>query len=612
MKKSYLLVLGLGISLVSFGQKKIVEKKPAYKGLSVDVTSEKIKSPKKFSKAAGDVFFHQEFNGSIDDWTTSGQDAAIWLFDTDGPSGQYAATNNSDIITSTSAANGFMIFDADAADIVAPYEDKQGSLVSPIIDLTGRPSVSIRFQHAYRTCCLASFYPKLEVTTDGFATVTEYNVTETGIGVNDLSGTAVKEVNIDAFLATAGDVSQFQFRFNFDGVTNSSSHYYWQIDDVELFEPYMYSLEAVLPYWGSTGYWELRLPYSMVPQDQVAPIDYSYLVENKGSVTQTDVVLETTIPEASFTNTGAMSTIPAFSIDTTDASASFTPDGSITTYNPTFVVTSSNEDVDPSDNVGTAPAVTITDTVYARDMGTVDGGSYNQGEGFEVGNIFDTYAEGLTASASVWVRSTSNPGASIYVRLYSIDPETGDFVFVTESDAHTVTDDELGTLVTLMYQDVATLTADNSYLVVAGSFGDGGSTDDLIVGTSGVSEPQTTYYFDMTDQTWYYTTNTPIVRLNYHDPQSVSVNELKSASGLSVYPNPAKDKVSVNFNVSKEAAVKIELTDLAGKVVSSKTMTASEGAHSVELETRNVSNGVYVLNLVTEGEISSHKVVISH
>ncbi|MGV3632145.1 MAG: T9SS type A sorting domain-containing protein [Bacteroidota bacterium] len=745
MKKSYLLILGLGISIVSFGQKKTAEKKPAYKGLCVDVTTVKGKAPH-VNKAAGDIFFEQHFNGSIADWTTSGQDAAIWLFDTNGPDGQFANTDNSDIITSTTAGNGFMIFDADAADPSAPYVDKQGSLVSPVVDLTGRPSVSIRFQHAYRTCCTAAFFPKLEVTTDGFATVTTYDVTATGIGVNDFSGTVVKEVNIDAFLATAADITQFQFRFNFDGVSNSSSHYYWQIDDIEMFEPHQYSLEAVLPYWGSIGYWEVTLPYSMVPQDQIAPINYSYLVENKGSVSQTDVVLETTIPEASFTNTGTMETIPAFSIDTAKASAAFTPDGSLTTYNPSFVVTSSNTDIDPSDNTGTAPAVQITQGVYARDMITVDGGSYNQGEGFEVGNIFDIYADNVTGSASFWVRSTSNTGASVYVRLYSIDAGTGDFIFVTESDAHTVTEDEKGTLLTLMFQDAVSLTANNSYLVVAGSYGDGGTTDDLIVGTSGTSEEQTTFYFDMTDQTWYYTTNTPIVRMNLGvtptiastDPdntlcagqtatltsdvatgnvwstgettqsivvstsgtyyvtanglpsQSITItvnpalntttstfggtvtanlsgaayqwvdcnngnaavagasaqtfapsvngsyaviitsggcadtsncvainnaalNELQAANGLSVFPNPAKDKISVDFNLANETTVTIQLTDLAGKVISSKTLgSKAAGAHSVVLETAAVSNGIYVLNLVTNGETSSHKVVISH
>jgi hypothetical protein len=742
MKKTYLVILSLGFFAASYGQKKIVDKKPAYAGLCVDVTSEKSKATH-VNKSAGDIFYEEHFDGSINDWTTSGQDAALWLFDTNGPDGQFAATNNSDIIASTTAGNGFMIFDADAADIVAPYDNKQGSLVSPLIDLTGIPSVSIRFQHAYRTCCSNAFYPMLEVTTDGFATVTTYNVTETGIGVNDFSGTATKEVNIDGFLATAGDLTQFQFRFNFDGVTNASTHYFWQIDDVELFEPYQYSLEALLPVWGSTGYWEARLPYSMVPQSQVAPIDYSLIVENKGAVSQTDIQLVTNIPEGPFTNTGNLETVPAFSSDTINASASFTPDGTLTTYNPDFAVISSNIDVDPTDNVLAGHSVEVTEAVYARDMGTVDGGTYNQGEGYEVGNIYDIYADAVTNSATVQVRSTSNTGASMFVRLYSIDAGTGDFVFVTESDLHIITEDEKGTLVTLMFQDEVPLTADNSYLVVAGSFGDGGLTDDLIVGTSGQSEPNTTYYYVMSEDQWYYITNTAIVRMNLgiapvitstdadnvlcagqsatltsdaatgnvwstgETTQSievstagvysvtanglpsesvivtvnpaintntstlgseitaeldgavytwvdcsdfsvegnaqtfaptengsyaviissggcvdtsacvainnVSLDELQTENLLSVYPNPAKEKIAVDFKLQNEANIAIELTDLTGKVIRSKMLgNTIAGAHSIEIETGTLSNGIYVLNLSTDGNIRSHKVIINN
>ena len=609
MKKNYLLILGLTVSVVCFGQKKSVSKKPDYKGLCADVTTAKPKAPLS-PKAAGDVFFHEEFNGSMGAWTTSGPDGAIWMFDTDGPSGQFSATDNSDMIASTTNANGFMNFDADAANPSTPYTDKQGSLVSPVIDLTGRPSVSIRFQHAYRTCCTAAFYPKLEVTTDGFNTFTTYDVREMGVGVNDFSETVLKEVNIDNFLATAADLTNFQFRFNFDGISNSSSHYFWQVDDVDLFEPYQYSLRAIVPVWGTTGFWEVRLPYGMVPVTQLAPIDYSLIVENKGSVTQTDIVMETTIPEASFSNSGTPGTVTSFSIDTIHASAPFMPDGTLTTYNPAFSISSSNADADPSDDMVDGMPVIVNDTVYARDMNLVDGGSYNQGQGFEVGNIFDMFASANTRSASVFVRSTSNTGANIYVRLYSIDVATGDFVFAAESDLHTVTDTDKGTLVTLMFQDVVTLMPDNSYLVVAGSFGDGGATDDLIVGTSGSSEPQTTYYFDMVDQTWYYTTSTPIVRMNLISEAGLAENE--QFASLNIFPNPAKDKVSIDFNLKNEASVSIQLTDLTGKVISTKTLgNTPAGTHSAILETASVSNGVYVLNVIANGEVSAHKLVIN-
>lgn len=611
MKKKYLLFLGLGLTTVTFGQQKVVAKKPNSTALSVDVTSVKKATPI-VSKAEGDVLFSEQFNGSMNGWTTSGTDASVWQFDTDGPDGTFSATDNSDKIASTTNGNGFMIFDADLSNPAAPYVDRQGSLVSPVYDLTGRTSVSIRYQQAYRTCCSASFIPKLEVSVDGFATFTTYDVTEIGIAVNDFSGTTVKEVNINAFLAAnSANLNNFQMRFNFDGISGASSHYFWQVDDVEIFEPFSFSLKANLSYWGSLGFWGPRLPYSMVPRPQIAPVTFSLIAENKGGVDQSDVVLGTSIPEGPFTNAGPQTLLPAFSIDTLDASATFTPTASLLmTYNPTFAVTSGNLDVDPTDNTLAGHSIEVTDSVYARDMVTVDGGTFNSGNGFEAGNIFDMYDDAKITSGSVFIRSTSNTGAQVYIKLYDLDPITRDFRFVAETPAHTITAAEKGTLITLNFDDVYDLMKDSSYLLVAGSFGDGGSTNDLVVATAGASEPQTSYYYDMTDATWYYTTGTPIVRMNL--PNNAGVEENSNINGLNIYPNPAKDKVSVDFNLNNTAKVNINVTDLAGKVIFTKDLgTKTNGNHTFTLDASMISNGIYVMNVVTNGEVSAHKLVIN-
>lgn len=607
MKKNYLLVLALGLSAASFAQKITAEKKPATKGLTVDVTSVKAKSPIN-TKAEGDVFYSETFNGSLGAWTATGPQAAIWMFDTDGPDGQFSSQTNADIITSTTAGNGFAMFDADAANPTAPYIDKQASLVSPVIDLTGMTNVSIRFQHAYRICCTAGFFPKLELSTDGFNTFTTMDVTATGISTNDFSGTVVKEVNINAYLATATNLNNFQMRFNFDGVSSSASHYFWQIDDVELFEPFSYSLKAALSYWGELGNWGARMPYSLIPASQVAPIDFSMLVENMGSATQTDVVFSTSIPEGPFNDAGAAGTIPAFSIDTVDAIASFTPGTTPTTYNPVFAVSSGNTDIDPSDNSLTGQPFEVTTNVYARDMNSLDGGTYNQGEGYEVGNVFDIYTAMSTNSVTFIPRSTSNAGASVYVRIYG----TGgtEFNFMAESDLYTLTAGDLGNPVTLNLQNTLDLDADSSYLVVVGTFGDGGATDDLVTATSGASEAQTSFYFDMTDQTWYYTTATPMVRLN--ELTNAAVQENAAFTNLNVYPNPAKNQTSVSLNLKNDGKAVVEITDLTGKVVATTTFAnLKAGSNNLELNTAALVSGMYQISVVANGSVSTQKLMIN-
>jgi len=608
MKRNYLLVLGLGMSVVSFAQQKTVEKKPAYEGLTVDVLSVKPHA-NLVSKVEGDVIYNEQFNGSAGSWTTSGTDGAFWLFDTNGPDGQYSSTTNADIITSTTAGNGFMIYDADLSNPAAPFVNRQGSLVSPVIDLTGVTNLSVRFQQAYRTCCSATFMPKLEVSTDGFTTMTTFDVTALGVGVNDFSGTVIQEVNLNTFLATATNLNNFQMRFNFDGVSGASSHYFWQLDDIELFEPYMFSLKAGISYWGTFGFWGPRLPYGKVPVNQIAPVDFSVVVENKGSATQTDAQFSTSIPEASFNDAGAVGTLPAFSSDTLDAAASFTPGTTPMVFNPTFMVSSGATDIDPSDNSLTGTPFEVTTDVYARDFGVVDGGSYNQGEGYEVGNIFDMFANDQTYGATFMPRSTSVAGASVYVRLYDLDPITRDFRFVTESDAYTLTAADLGQLVTLPFTDVIDLLKDSSYLLVVGSYGDGGTTDDLVTATSGSAEAQTCYYFDMTDQTWYYTTNTPIVRMMMGD--GVGIVEKSAINTMNVYPNPAKESTVLTFNLKGEGKATIEITDVTGKVVAVKTVNGKAGANEVKLDTATLTSGMYTVSVNSNEETASKRLMIN-
>ena len=525
MKKSYLLILGLSFSAITFAQKKIVDRSPNETGLSVD-NSVKIKGNQNSisSKTAGDVLYSETFNGTIGNWTVSDADGAVWMFDTDGPDGQYSSTSNADILTSSTAANGFMIFDADLSNTpgtAATFVDRVGSLVSPVIDMSGQTSLTIKFEHAYRTCCSASFTPKVEVSTDGFANFVTYDVTATGFGVNDFTGTVVKELNINNFLAAATNLQNFQFRFNFDGIAGATSHYFWQVDDISIIIPNDYSLVSILPIWGTTGAWLERLPYSMIPSTQVAPIDFSMLVENIGVVTQSDVVLNTNIPEGAFTNVGDLKVVVSGTIDTLNASASFTPSNSLNQYNPVFNASSSNIDVDPLDNFYVGIPFEVTNEVYARDMRVIDGSQSNTGQAYEAGNIFDLFADAQISSGSMYISSTTNVGSVVYLRLYTIDPTTGDFIFADESLPYTITATDISTMLTLNLQNTVNLTANTSYLLVGGTLGDGGATNDLRIGTSGTSAPQTSFFLDEAG-TWFYTTNTPMVRMHLISPVSIT------------------------------------------------------------------------------------------
>lgn len=80
----------------------------------------------------------------------------------------------------------------------------------------------------------------------------------------------------------------------------------------------------------------------------------------------------------------------------------------------------------------------------------------------------------------------------------------------------------------------------------------------------------------------------------------IAEEELKMAQvkeGYSVMPNPAKDYLIVQAELAKEETVSLELIDMGGKVIASKSGVYERGGQKVELDTKRVSSGMYILKV---------------
>ena len=106
----------------------------------------------------------------------------------------------------------------------------------------------------------------------------------------------------------------------------------------------------------------------------------------------------------------------------------------------------------------------------------------------------------------------------------------------------------------------------------------------------------------MTDQTWYYTTSTPMVRMNF-DPLA-SINALENAFGLIVYPNPASEVININSNKMLNASITI--LDLTGKVVKTSSMNGLTSS----VNTSDLMSGVYYVTITDGTSVATEKVVI--
>ena len=506
---------------------------------------------------------------------------------------------------STTAANGFLFVNSDANNTV----DFDGTPIvttattSATINLTGQPVVRLRYQHNFRWWHDTR---GVSVSADNGATWTDFEMSnENEYSLPNQNAGNPEQTVID-ISSIAGNQAQVKIRFYYND--HDWWAWYWAVDDVALFVPEDYDLVMLGGYWGSTGAWGARLPYYQIPLSQLAPLDVAGIVKNYGALTQNDVVFTAALASGVWSGSSAPEAVLTGATDTISLTGALTPPPIVATHVINMSASSSATDAVPADNsILSAASVSVNDYIYARDKGTATNGTYNAGMGFEAGNIFDIFASANLSGIDAYIDGGAVVGAEVYAKLYSVDPTAtttaAAFVFVDESVSYTLTAADLGQKITLALGAGATpLNAGESYLVVLGSFGDGGATDDLIISTAGVSEASTSYYFDMTDLTWYYTTATPMVRMNF-DP-SVGVNEVQDNLGLRVFPNPANEVINISLN--KEVSATITLLDVSGKVVRTQALNGI----STSINTASLNSGVYFVTINDGTSVSTQKVVI--
>ena len=380
--------------------------------------------------------------------------------------------------------------------------------------------------------------------------------------------------------------------------------YGWYIDDVTLTTNPDYDLDVVSTYWGTAF-----LNYYQIPLTQVAPIDFSANVFNGGSQTMNNAQLNVNINSGAWTGSSATGVnIPTLNEDSLFTTTQFTPSSTAAaTYNVTRTITSTETDDVPANNAIPALTFSTTNYIYARDNNTVAGNTSNGTDGFEVGNLFDIWADQTVKAVNVRLAGGSGGttvGTEIFVKIYSIDQTTGDFVWEGESAPFVVATGNLNTNLVMELIDPVNLVANNTYLAVVGAFGPG-----LKVANAGTSEPQTSFFLDLLDGTWYYTTSTPYVRLNF-DP-GVGIEETEGNVAISnVYPNPTTGTTTIDYSLVNASDVTVEVVDITGKVVYSvNNGTQVAGDYQVSFDAAGYSNGVYYVNITSNESTVTKKFI---
>jgi len=90
----------------------------------------------------------------------------------------------------------------------------------------------------------------------------------------------------------------------------------------------------------------------------------------------------------------------------------------------------------------------------------------------------------------------------------------------------------------------------------------------------------------------------------------VGVNEVGGTLSLNVFPNPAKDNISINYYLNSEQATTISLFDLSGKRVALlANESQSAGNYNTSYAIDEINSGVYVVELRAGDQSYFRKIV---
>jgi hypothetical protein len=306
--------------------------------------------------------------------------------------------------------------------------------------------------------------------------------------------------------------------------------------------------------------------------------------------------------------TGSSAPVSIVSLDTTtlEVATFYTPPATPGNITITRNITADSTDDIAANNAMTDIAFAVTDFIYARDNGTASGSTSNGTDGFEVGNLFDIFQDATLKAINVRLpggASGATVGTEIFVKLYSIDATTGDFVFESESAPLTLVSANLGTNLVMELTPYVDVFAGSTYLAVVGAYSSG-----LRVSNAGKSDPQTSFFLDMADNTWYYTTNTPMVRMNF-DPV-LNVAEQTEIAQAVVLPNPTSANATLRFELQNNSDVTVVVTDVAGKIMQSNNFNQlAAGAQEITLAAEQWAAGIYSVRITSNGQALTKKFV---
>lgn len=434
------------------------------------------------------------------------------------------------------------------------------------------------------------------------------------------------EIDITPYIIGDPTAVQIRFEWSYEGTPGSEPNkwftYGWMIDNLKISTKADYDVIVNSTYYHTEAY-----RYTQIPSNQIAPIEFQARVGNQGGQDLTGLKLALDINSgAESAESAAPMTLTPNASDT--LRAVYTPSG-VGNYVVAQSILMTEVDDAPANNTN-LPTVrfAVTDFIYAVDEASlgVPIARFPE-EGYAVGGnplvfkrfgiSFDVFANQDLHAADIQLFGGSNPaqstadGVEVAVQLYDISDPAFDANSspVVESDLYTIEASQLNSIITIPFLSSYAVEAGKSYiLVVTKEY----ASDNIAFSVSGENDVQSYAFATVSgsDDWIRIVDNTPVVRANFEPGAGIKDNKVV-ATEVSVFPNPATDKATVNFNTVNASDVSIQVVDVTGKVVETVSLNnVAAGANSTELNIAGFATGIYSVVVKTNDSSVTKKLVI--
>tara|TARA_B100001250_G_scaffold272567_1_gene235347 strand:+ start:4557 stop:6473 length:1917 start_codon:yes stop_codon:yes gene_type:complete len=637
MKKLLLSACALLVVTIVFGQSKMFTSNQ--KTLVRDVVNSPVKNSivNSVKSAAPTPIWSDNFDDPTN-WVIDHDPNACsldWQIGINSCQGSYPIND----IVSTTANNGWAMIDSDfygGATGGTEVEDCWLTTANPI-DLNGYPNVVLEFETQYRSYNSEQTYIVVGVG-DGTGNVTWPDLDPTTIitGMSNVfkpfefvSGdqtTNPELVTVDISSALVGlapqELADIYIRFHWTGTWG----YAWFVDDVSISKTpdnkIRMSNEVVGGFWidyanytGSGLNDIYGLDYSVTPLTQLAnhPYVFEALVKNQG-LSQQHAVLKYDVTGAG-TASGTSSVVVLESQE--DSAFTTTPFSPSSVGNYSVDIFAEGDSAGAGITMVSSDIVTknieITNYIYGKDLGVANSGQYQLG-GTEDQNHFTTryemYANEQLYAIRAYIGADSDIGAEVKAIIYELDSTAADgLIFLDESDNYTIAAGDLGNWVDIPFLNPISLI--DGYAYECGIVGYNHPSLSSYLGTSGSSlyngEHSVFDELGLSTQsagtpTWYYTTSTPMARMNF-DPSLISeVSDVRQMD-FNVFPNPTNGLINIELESAKKYMVSIY--NVLGQVVLAKSVNTR-----TVIDLSILEKGVYTIEAKGNDVLYTEKIIL--